>query len=299
MKRLLLHVGYPKSASTSLQNGLFLGLHKASAVNFLGRAFESDFYGEKQSKGQYKSWFDHVVASGPYDANPIGELSERLPNVLSEGLFMMNERHHEHIVGPDVLQKYFASRADKVDVLIVVRKQQDLIPSYYVQNYRRFEQSAFSDFLAHHKSEDWRGETKIFNFYEVAKTYAAAFGKEGVHIVFFEDFVRNRNRFSEQVGAAMGIDPVVIQTHLGDGHLNQAPKKAHAVMVRKPSKFSRRLTKMSEKLGLGLADLFQVPLSPVADEERAFIHESFRDSNLRLAEDFSLDKQAMQSHGYL
>lgn len=298
MKRLLLHVGYPKSASTSLQNGLFLGLHKAGAVNFLGRAFESDFYGEKQSKGLYKSWFDHVVASGPYNANPIGELSERLPNVLSEGLFMMNERHHEHIVGPGVLQKYFAPYADKIGVLIVIRKQQDLIPSYYVQNYRRF-QNVFSDFLTHHKNEGWAGETKIFNFHAVATAYAAVFGKDGVQIVFFEDFVRNRNRFSEQLGAAMGVDPVVIQSHLGDGHLNQAPKKANAVMVRKPSKFSGRLTKISEKLGLGLADFLQVPLPPIADEERAFIHESFRESNLRLADDFSLDKRTMQDHGYL
>ena len=298
MKKLLLHVGYPKSASTSLQNGLFLGLHKANAINFLGRAFESEFYGEKQNKGLYKSWFDHVVASGPYNANPIGELSERLPNVLSEGLFMMNERHHERIVGPDVLQKYFASHADKVGVLIVVRKQQDLIPSYYVQNYRRFEQSVFGEFLAHHKREDWKGETKIFNFHEVAKAYAAAFGKDGVHIVFFEDFVRNRTRFSEQLGAAMGVDPIVIQSYLGNGHLNRAPKKAHAVMVRKPSKFSRRLTKISEKLGLSLADFFQVPLPAIADEERVSIHESFRDSNLRLADDFSLDKQAMQNYGY-
>ncbi|ARQ00715.1 sulfotransferase domain-containing protein [Pseudorhodoplanes sinuspersici] len=297
MKRLLLHVGYPKSASTSLQNGLFLGLHKAGAINFLGRAFESDFYGEKQSKGLYKIWFDHVLASGPYQANPIGELSKCLPNVLSEGLFMMNERRHERIIGPAVLHKYFTPHADKVGVLIVIRKQQDLIPSYYVQNYRRFE-NVFSDFLTRHKSEDWKGETKIFNFHEVAKAYAAVFGKDDVHIVFFEDFVRNRSRFSEQLGCAMGVDPAVVQSHLGDGHLNEAPKKANAVMVRKPSKFSGRLTKISEKLGLGLADFFQVPLPPIADKERAFIQESFRDSNLRLAEDFALDKQTMQSHGY-
>jgi hypothetical protein len=297
MKKLLIHVGYPKSASTSLQNGLFLNLHKAGAVNFLGRAFESDFYGEKQNKAQYKIWFDHVVSSGSYSANSMEGLSERLTNVLSEGLFMMNERRYDHIAGPEILKKYFAEHVGEIHALLVVRRQQDLIPSYYVQNYRRF-QRAFSDFLAHHKNEDWAGETKIFNFHAVAKAYAEALGKDRVHIVLFEDFVGNRDFFSEQLGAAMSVDPSVVRAHLGDAHLNKAPKKADAVMVRKPSKFSSRVTKFSEKIGLDLGRFLQVPLPVISDDQRAFIHNAFRASNVLLAEEFSLDKRALEGYRY-
>ena len=140
MKRLLLHVGFPKSASTSLQNGLFLTLHKQEAINFLARAFESRFYGVRRNKADYKFWFDHIVDYSPYDPqNSLGALSDSKVNVLSEGLFMMNERHGGSIVGPELLQKYFAPQAEHIDVLLIVRRQQDLIASYYTQNYRRIE----------------------------------------------------------------------------------------------------------------------------------------------------------------
>ncbi len=299
MKKLLLHVGYPKSASTSLQNGLFLGLHEVGLINFLGRAFESDFYGQKQGKGEYKTWFDHILSHGSFDANSIGQLSANIPNVLSEGLFMMNERRTDSIAAPAVLQKYFAPHADKIEVLIVIRRQQDLIPSYYFQNYRRFEQKVFSDFLAHQTSSNWAGESKIFDFYRVAKAYAQALGKDNVHIVLFEDFVQNKTRFGAQLGSAMGVDPVAVEPLLGQEHLNKTPKEEGVVVVRKPqSKFRKRLARIAEKLKVGGPASSPIRLPGATDEEKAAIFNSFQDGNGRLADEFSLDKQAMREYRY-
>ena len=64
MKRVLVHAGYPKAASTTLQNGLFLQLHRKNAIHFLGRAFESRYYGAKANKREFKNWFKSVTKNG-------------------------------------------------------------------------------------------------------------------------------------------------------------------------------------------------------------------------------------------
>ena len=300
MKRLLLHVGYPKSASTSLQNGLFLQLHNQKVINFLGRAFESGFYGTKPSKAAYKDWFDHVVGNGATGDVPIGDLSSSMPNVLSEGLFMMNERRSESIVGPHLLHKYFSPMADRLDVLIVVRRQSDLIPSYYAQNYRKLDEKLFADYLAHNLKQNWNGDAKIFNFRDVVRAYTAVFGKEHVHVVLFEDFVRNRERFGAQVARALNVEPAVIARHFGDEHLNQTRKEAGVLVIRKLAKKSmrHRLIRALEAVGLKAADSLRIKIPAVTGEEKKAIFDSFKASNLQLAEEFSLDKPAMREYGY-
>lgn len=36
-KNLIIHIGYPKTATTTLQFSLFTDLHKAKEINFLGK----------------------------------------------------------------------------------------------------------------------------------------------------------------------------------------------------------------------------------------------------------------------
>jgi hypothetical protein len=301
MKRLLLHVGFPKAASTSLQNGLFLTLHHAKAINFLGRAFESDFYGIRRNKGDYKYWFDHVVDHNPYDAeNSLGDLSDSLTNVLSEGLFMMNERHFDHMVGPEILKRYFSAQTDQIDVMIVARKQQDLIPSYFVQNYRKLKKPCFADFLAHNQQNNWSGEAKIFNFHDVAQSYAGVFGKDHVHVVFFEDFVHHRDRFSADLAKLMHVDAAVIKANLGESQLNQTRKEAGTVVIRKIDQKSlrHRAIKLLETFGLKFADSLRIRVPAPTEQEKKTIFDTFKDSNSRLADEFALDKRSMQEYGY-
>ena len=300
MKRLLLHVGYPKAASTSLQNGLFLALHKQKTINFLGRAFESGFYGAKLNKDIYKEWFQHVVGGHNEPTHSIGELSDSVTNVFSEGLFMMSERRRNAISGPDILHRYFSPQADQVDVLLVIRKQPDLIPSYYTQNFRRMQNKIFSQYLAHNLKQAWGGEAKIFNLHEVVSAYAAVFGKDRVHVVLFEDFVNDRDRFSSQMGKAMNVEPEAIKRNLGEAQLNATRKEAGTLVIRKINTYSIRFVfiRVLEKLGLTVADSLRIRIPAVTEEEKKTIFDSFKDSNLRLAEEFSLDKKAMREYGY-
>lgn len=299
MKRVLVHAGYPKAASTTLQNGLFLQLHKKNAINFLGRAFESRYYGPKASKREFKNWFESVIKSRGTD-NSLGPLSDSVLNLLSEGLFMMNERHSDEIVTPKQLRDYFASSADRLEVLLILRAQATLIPSYYVQNYRKMTQKTLSDFLAYHAQENWAGEAKIFNLRDVTRAYVDALGKDNVHVALFEDLASNKDAFASALASAMDLPANLIQDNLGASRLNQTKNDGGAVLVKKHNKGSLRhiaiqaLKMVSDEA----ADSLRVTLPVVSAAEQQVIFNAFKHSNRKLAEDFSLDATRMRQYGY-
>ncbi len=41
MKKLLIHIGYPKTGTTTLQEEIFVELHELGKINFLGRTVKS------------------------------------------------------------------------------------------------------------------------------------------------------------------------------------------------------------------------------------------------------------------
>lgn len=302
MKKVLVHVGYPKAASTTLQNGLFLELHKKNAINFLGRAFESGFYGAKSNKSEYKKWFNRVLDNKDCDGpNAIGKLAEASVNLLSEGWFITHERFNDRIVSPEILQKHFSRDADQIEVLIIIRKQEDLIPSYYIQNYRRLEQTKFAEYLAYNVKHKWTGEAKIFNFRDMVRAYADVFGRNKVHIVLFEDLVGNKDRLSAELGKALNVDAAIIKASLGERQLNQTRNEAGTVVVRKFDKKSLRyrLFQKLEKVSLSLGDFLRIRVPTASGEEKRTIHQFFKASNLELAEEFSLDKNVMREYGYI
>jgi hypothetical protein len=297
MKKVLVHVGYPKAASTTLQNGLFLDLHKQKLINFLGRAFESRYFGALDSKSKFKGWFKAVIKDR-HDLDPPAPLSDSLVNVLSEGLFMMNERHGAGFMTPGQLRSYFSSRADQLDVLLVLRAQSNLVPSYYVQNYRRFQQTTFEAFVEYNSARQWAGEGKVFNFRDVARAFAATLGKQHVHLLLFEDFVQDRPYFSTALGEIMQLPRERILANLGEGHMNRTPREEGVLLVRKLDKRSWRHHAIKLLGRFNLGESLKIKLPPISAEQKQAIFEVFKGSNEELAAEFSLDRERMRRYRY-
>lgn len=299
MKRLLLHVGYPKAASTTLQNGLFMQLHKRQAIHFLGRAFESRFYGTMASKREFKNWFRSVIQHHDAD-DSLGPLSDSVTNLLSEGLFMMNERHNVEIASPGQLRDFFALKAEKLEVLLIMRAQATLIPSYYGQNYLRMKRKSLSGFIDDNVRENWTGEGKIFNLHNVVRAYASAFGEDNVHIVLFEDLASDKQAFSSALASALNLPLDLIQESMGADHLNQTKTDSGTVVVKKHGKRTMRYLAIQalKMVSSKAADSLRIRLPPASAAEKLAIFDAFKDSNLNLAEQFSMDKARMRDYGY-
>jgi hypothetical protein len=305
MRKLLIHAGYPKAASTTLQNQLFLSLHKQGAINFLGRAFESDYVGAAGSRDIYKDWF-LAVTRNEADASEAGfrrifpEIASDKLNVFSEGLFVTNENHPDKFVMAQRVHDFFAPRADNIRILFVLRSQISLIMSYYVQRYAKAKDATFAEFLHRNFKSAFPGAAKIFYAHELVKSYADVFGRDNIRIVFFEDIFHARSQFCSELGAALDLSPSLIDAGLGSQHLNVSRKDGGSYVVKKQGARTPRaiLNLLLNKVGLATRRL-EIKIPSITTEQEEKIFEFFRDNNRRLAAEYNLDCSRMKQYRYL
>lgn len=314
MKRLLVHVGYPKAASTTLQNALFLGLHERGSIHFLGRAFESDFCGFATDKQEFKKWLSTVSPNERkphrYDAldpdrlpDLFSQMSDRKVNLLSEGAFILNDRTGESFVVPQRIDDYFHGNVDSLEVMLVIRSQTTLIMSNYVQRYRNIEEKKFKKYLEVHMNGEKKdsGDFKIYNIYNVAKSYVEVFGRENLHILFFEDMIKDSAFFVNEVGKVLDVDPFDVDHCLSKGSFNVTKNESDYHVCKKPFKrsFRYRFGKLLRKFHVEPGELMETKVPKMTREEEQRIFDYFRDSNLQLAEEFSLNTEKMQAYRYV
>ena len=298
MKKLLIHLGYPKAASTTLQNGLFYSLHQSDMINFVGRAWESGYFGLADNKKDYKAWFQSVlennasIVSSNGEGNIVIEFCDDKLNVLSEGLFITNEKHDEKFIIPEKIAEYFRGKVDKTELLFVIRNQQTLIMSDFVQNYKKMGSRTFAEYLNKNISAKNKQRFKIFYFYNLISRYAGLMGKENIHIIFFEDLVNDKERFYRELGKILDVQDEMIGAALDKAYLNVTPKEKKGHVVRKVGRLS-----LGQRIRQAVSNK-RIMVSEITEEEKLLIFNSFRDDNLMLAEEFNLDKERMKDYGY-
>ena len=304
MKRLLLHLGYPKSASTTLQNGLFYELHKCNVTNFIGKAWESGYYGPAGSKKEYKAWLRTISGEQKLPARlvpnrlPVRFSDEKL-NVMSEELFILRDRDRPMM--PDRIRDYFGEKVDEAKFLFVVRNQQTLVLSYFIQTYRNIKQATFADYLEEVVTPQGNAGAGVFNFHNVIGRYAEVMGRKNIHIVFFEDFVNDRGTFGKELATILGVDPELVGELLTSVHLNRTPKRQNGYVVRKPGRRGTldHLTSGARRLaGMTPEPEEPVVIPDMTDEQKSMIFSMFKNNNQRFAKEFGLDGDRMQKYGY-
>lgn len=299
MKKLLIHLGYPKAASTTLQNGLFYSLHQNNMINFVGRAWESGYFGLADNKKDYKAWFWSVLGNSARveSANGAGknviEFSDEKLNVLSEGLFLVNEDHDGELVIPEKIAAYFRGKVDKIELLFVIRNQQTLIMSDFVQNYKKMGNQTFAEYLNRKISGRKKKKFKIFYFYNLISRYAELMGKENIHIIFFEDLANDRIRFCRELGQILNVPDDMIGAALDKAYLNKTPKEKKGHVVRKVGRMS-----LAKRIWHALIRK-EIVVPEIKEEEKLLIFNSFRSDNMMLAEKFNLDGERMNKYGYI
>ena len=310
MKKLLLHLGYPKCASTTLQNGLFYELHKRRDINFIGRAWESNYFGPADNKKDYKAWFQSVLIE--QDEATKRRVRERTAldfrddklNLISEGLFLVRELHDDQLVNPEKVGEYFKSKVDETELLFVIRNQQTLIMSYFIQTYRNIEEKDFSVYLDKHVATTKQKDFKIFYFHNVIGRYAEVMGKDSVNIVFYEDLVSDRDAFQKDMGAVLGTAPDLVGDLIDTPHSNKTKKEVAGSVVKKLNrrsfgeKIQRFLATGDPRDAILSTPREKVVVPEVTDDQKALIFDAFKDSNEKLADEFGLDRDRMRRYGY-
>lgn len=315
---LVLHVGYPKTATTSFQNAVFFGLHNNNFINYIGISKPSvsechfknkdiinrALSGDENAKNKLKILFDSGLINVYSDENIISRTAYERLDETANNIFK--------------LFKFIKL----VQVVIVIRNQQDLLYSLYVHqggHYTRNKLNTSDKFIDYYlKSETG----SLFCKYDkVADVFSNFFGKENVNILLFEDFLHAKNKhFLQWSQILKGVPVQEIYNCLGNKHFYKKNKhssgsyycgirnrlyyfKKYAMNFHTITLLNNMFNKCAlyKKLKNSIAkkERTEMLIPKFSEHQNSNISEIFYDSNNNLASKYDLDRNALANYGYL
>ena len=222
MHKLLLHIGLPKTATTSLQRNVLMPLHEQRRINLLGRCYTRD--------GRPFDPFEEVF--GRIKAKPLspGELQRLRPVVET-----MLDRRRLNVISKESISSETVNddgtrrdslallhnlaglfRGDDVTVLISLRSPVDRVLSAYVKGYRWRLYSKWGEYdtidqfvsaLLRHGPDDEHWFPFFYDAY--LRTVTRHFDR--IQVLLYEDLQHDRPSYFSQLGALLQSDPQAVQ----------------------------------------------------------------------------------------
>jgi len=301
-KKFFLHVGYPKTATTTLQKLLFkqhpdlcyLGKPLVGALQDLEKQIlKLDSVQFERALPKLQKSFASLVA-GKEDGRNI---------MLSHEDFLRPARYGGHDIGctAERIRQVFADPVSAdydVFVMLTLRRQVDIIPSYFFDSVSRIPDD-FYRFVDDSLKNPRQGYFATLFYNEIAAYYRRLFGKRKVALFAFEEFVGDRDVFIRRLSSYLDIDVHKSQRCINRGAFNTKPRSPsgsgyHITASEYLLDKLRRKNVSIARFPLWLrVVLKRVPLRNLSFEldsrHRSKIESLYSESNRRLAEDFGLD----------
>jgi len=208
-----LHVGFSKTATTSLQNSVFATL---PGVANLGKPF--------LEQGRRKPLYDAIVhltfsEELAYDAAATARAFSEAVNSAAGRVLISSEgfsygRHND----PALVARRLRAIFSNASVIFTVREQVGWIRSLYLDDCGRFvfehPVSRFETWLALERRKRNRNALRMANFEPLIAFYEQLFGRERVHVLLYEEMLAAPGRFSDKLAGALGIEATILQRSL-------------------------------------------------------------------------------------
>lgn len=272
MTSLLIHVGLPKTATTTLQDHFFA---KHTQINYLGKPFSDDLAEVERQILTLDSYrFDHrLPALRQIFLKEAAAFAEGDILISHEG-FLRNTRYGGHDLGRTArrLRAVFGEAlapVGRLEIIICLRNQVDLILSHYLQ-FIKGSQRDFDRYLEEALQRPDSGFPASLFYDELLDFYAAELGGENLHVLLFEDLLRDKAGFVAGLSEILGVDTGQSLALLEGKHEKQKQKRDQAYLAGGGKGLAKRLNKV-------LAATISV--SP---RQRAAIESLYREDNTRL-----------------
>lgn len=236
-KHIYIHIGYPKTATTTLQNHLF---SKHDGIDYLhdqdlGEISQIIFYGRENAILRNKQYInkklDAILAKYADSENDIVLSSESLTSFSMFFRFTPNP----FIWAPDptsIARKLCMIFLDSklftnVKILVSIRRQDLLIKSMYPQVYnlvfKRFQQTNnFRNFLRYILDENSdHFMIDSLHYEDVIRSYIDLFGHENVNIQVFEELKYHPEQYIKKLADYLHIEHNTAYQCLKSKNLNQ------------------------------------------------------------------------------
>lgn len=207
--KLFLHVGFPKTATTTLQRHLFA---QHDDLCYLGKPFSRQMWKiERQllrlDSEQFQKRLDDLKVQF------VRELPESngRPILLSHEGFLRNTRYggHDWRRTAERLRSIAADSvapALEVHILITLRDQAELVLSHFLQFINR-RQSDLNREIEKLLKNPRSGIGDSLYYDEVLDHYAGLFGADRIHVCLFSTLQTNESCFINELSKTLGINP--------------------------------------------------------------------------------------------
>jgi len=235
-KEIYLHIGYPKTATTTLQNNLFpnhLELiylrNKDENLSFMSDVFFARENSFKRSINSYKN--ELLKKTNKSKLNKFVYSEESLTSFSM--FFRFQPRPYIWTVEPNsIARKLHISFSqtgvfDTVKILVTIRRQDEMLKSMYAQVYnfvfKKFSMTNnFRKFLNYSLFENEKGGIIDSLFYnDVVMEYEKLFGKENICVLVFEELKEDSRKYIKKLCDFMNIDSASAIELIKNKHANK------------------------------------------------------------------------------
>ncbi len=224
----IIHLGYGKSASTTLQDCIFPNLD----IYFYGKGnCERDDgfrWMHKEAQSLTSKLINHETFS-KFEDSEIKKLNDSIAKAQSLGKnFLFSNEQFSESVSPMFQARLFKEIFPNPKFFIVIRNQLDFLRSLYTfrghclefapkpysgkyVSFNNFIDYAISNYedIGGHKARDWHGDSvRIADYWNYVQCYISVFGRENVEICLFEDFVNNKSYFYKRMAVFFNISDI-------------------------------------------------------------------------------------------
>tara|TARA_Y100000588_G_C14234252_1_gene916576 strand:+ start:330 stop:1184 length:855 start_codon:yes stop_codon:yes gene_type:complete len=279
--RLVIHVGYPKTGSSSLQFGLFKYLNDTNHLRL--KTWRQDAPDEPLSDRLSSLLFQKKKISKKYKNLECGKLNiisdESLTAPLRLRRINFGNNIEDPINFPLALKDQFSNEISQgldIKILVVLRNQAELLYSQYVEEYKLVLYKSI-DLLHNSDGEIDLTDMDIYNYTNYLKTLKRSFGKENIVICLFEDWKNDPDTFIRKISSVVSYRPHDVTNILSKTHKNKKEKNKKGY-VTEGSKIQ--------------VDYF-------SDEKKSKIMNKFAKSNAKLASEWDISNKKLSAYGYL
>lgn len=324
MRELVLHIGYPKTATTSLQHGWLYPLDQMGEIAYHGKWKDLD----SASPSESPRFYQDVLRDGR-DLATVFDFSDDLVNIISHELLTMprfpgvwstepGKTLPDPFTFPEQLVDVFSGHVDDITIWLTVRNQQTLINSAYAHYYHKVrhypQHGSWDDYLASILARD----RTVYDVGALLEAYEAVFNRTNIDVLFFEKLLNDSSAYAHDVADTIGIDHETL-TDIAriETHENTKPttdttrikydlqsKALHDVIVNTPVLHSAK-DMVKRLLGKQRFETLVHPLwftsydiDRPTDDQRERIYERFAATNKRLTE-FGVDRKLLTTYNYV
>jgi hypothetical protein len=300
MKKFIIHIGYPKTATTTIQKNIFM------------KYCSSRYMGKKYIQDEISNNLDSIIDSLLFDSETIFDikLSSHIEIIksyaknINDKIIISNEilsKKYYQIIIARLDRLFNIQDYSKCEIIITLRNQKELIFSQYIEKYKG-NNKKFNEYLQNGLSSPYDNCLySVYDFYEIYQAYSLVFGKSSVHILLYEDLKYNPKIFSMKLSDLINVDESLIYNVLATKKEN-IKKKDKAYFFKKIS-INNYFSRMYQSVNIDFLSqknknyikkifsniLIEKKIAKITINEENIIDKYFEESNTLLTKYCDLD----------